>query len=96
VQSQEHHGLPPLRGVDAKMKLDPFSPIAPVRPNVLLLPVGRIRRSRFLKLTGRLQAENAVRLGDVSPDARPNRSMFGSLEISNKLLTLITQTCLLL
>lgn len=57
------------------MGVDPLSPIAPARPNALLLPVGRIKRSRFLSFAARLQAENVIRLGDVSPDARPNRSM---------------------
>jgi hypothetical protein len=56
------------------MGVDPLSPVAPVRLNVLLLPVGRIKRSRFLSFAARLQAEKYVRLGDVSPDTRPNRS----------------------
>lgn len=56
------------------MGVDPLSPVAPVRLNALLLPVGRIKRSRFLSFAARLQAEKYVRLGDVSPDTRPNRS----------------------
>lgn len=58
-----------------KMGVDPLSPIAPARLRALLLPIGRIKRSRFLSFAARLQAENVVRLGDISPDARPNRSM---------------------
>ncbi|THC97401.1 hypothetical protein EYZ11_003115 [Aspergillus tanneri] len=61
------------------MGVDPLSPIAPVRLRALLLPVGNIRRSRFLSFAARLQAENVVRLGDISPDARPNRNMFSPL-----------------
>ncbi|KAL1970315.1 hypothetical protein VTN77DRAFT_5475 [Rasamsonia byssochlamydoides] len=61
------------------MGVDPLSPIAPARLSVLLLPVGKIKRSRFLSFAARLQAENVVRLGDVSPDARPNRNMFTPL-----------------
>ncbi|PKY06864.1 Trs120-domain-containing protein [Aspergillus campestris IBT 28561] len=57
------------------MGVDPLSPIAPVRLRALLLPVGKIKRSRFLSFAARLQAENVVRLGDISPDARPNRRM---------------------
>ena len=57
------------------MNVDPLSPIAPVRLRALLLPVGRIKRSRFLSFAARLQAENVIRLGDISPDSRPNRSM---------------------
>ena len=56
------------------MGLDPLSPIAPARVRVLLLPVGRIRRSRFLGFVDRLRPHCVVRLGDVSADARPNRS----------------------
>ncbi|RAL07761.1 TRAPPII-specific subunit TRS120 [Aspergillus homomorphus CBS 101889] len=61
------------------MGVDPLSPIAPVRLRALLLPIGKIRRSRFLSFAARLQAENVVRLGDISPDARPNRNMFSPL-----------------
>jgi hypothetical protein len=53
---------------------DPLSPIAPARVRALLLPIGRIKRSRFLDFVERLKPENIVRLGDVSPDGRPNRS----------------------
>ncbi|KAI9786953.1 MAG: hypothetical protein M1839_005184 [Geoglossum umbratile] len=58
---------------------DPLSPIAPARVRVLLLPLGRIRRSRFLGFVERLKLENVIRLGDVSPDGRPNRTMFSPL-----------------
>ncbi|GFF53838.1 transport protein particle subunit trs120 [Aspergillus udagawae] len=61
------------------MAVDPLSPIAPARLRALLLPVGRIKRSRFLSFAARLQAENVVRLGDISPNARPNRNMFSPL-----------------
>ncbi|KAL2855505.1 TRAPP II complex [Aspergillus pseudoustus] len=61
------------------MGVDPLSPIAPARLRALVLPVGKIRRSRFLSFAARLQAENVVRLGDISPDARPNRNMFSPL-----------------
>ncbi|KAF7587387.1 hypothetical protein BBP40_007331 [Aspergillus hancockii] len=61
------------------MGVDPLSPIAPARLRALLLPVGKIKRSRFLSFAARLQAENVVRLGDISPDGRPNRNMFSPL-----------------
>ncbi|KAI5299173.1 hypothetical protein KEM56_003464 [Ascosphaera pollenicola] len=54
------------------MAVDPLSPIAPARLRALLVPVGRIKRSRFLALAKRLQSYNVVRLGDVSPDGKPN------------------------
>ncbi|KAJ5397329.1 hypothetical protein N7509_005442 [Penicillium cosmopolitanum] len=61
------------------MGVDPLSPIAPARLRALLLPIGKIKRSRFLSFAARLQAENVVRLGDISPDSRPNRNMFSPL-----------------
>lgn len=57
------------------MGLEEFSPFAPVRLKALLLPVGRIKRSRFITFVNRLLPENIVRLGDISPDARSDRSM---------------------
>jgi hypothetical protein len=57
------------------MAVDPLSPIAPARIRVLLLPVGRIKRSRFLTYVELLQQQSLVRLGDISPDPRPDRSM---------------------
>ena len=60
---------------NAAMSLDPLSFIAPARVKVLVIPIGRIKRSKFLQCLSRLQQENVVRLGDVSPDGRPHRSM---------------------
>jgi hypothetical protein len=60
--------------LNVRMGFDPLSPIAPARVRMLLLPVGRIKRARFLSFVERLQPENVVRLGDISPDGRPNRS----------------------
>lgn len=56
------------------MAVDPLSPIAPARIRALLLPVGRIKRSRFLAFVELLQPQCMVRLGDISPDPRPDRS----------------------
>lgn len=57
------------------MGLDPLSVVAPARVKVLVLPVGRIGSAKFLSYIGRLQQESIVRLGDVSPDGRPHRSI---------------------
>lgn len=54
--------------------LDQLSPVAPARVRVVLLPTGQIKRVRFLSFVDRLRPENVVRLGDISPDGRPNRS----------------------
>ncbi|EPE29881.1 hypothetical protein GLAREA_01041 [Glarea lozoyensis ATCC 20868] len=59
--------------------LDQLSPIAPARVRVVLLPIGQIKRARFLSFVERLQPENVVQLGDISPDGRPNRNMFSPL-----------------
>lgn len=59
------------------MAVEPLSPmdfIAPARIKAQLLPVGRIRRSRFLAFVDLLRQQSLVRLGDVSPDPRPDRS----------------------
>ncbi|KAK7730779.1 hypothetical protein SLS57_001610 [Botryosphaeria dothidea] len=61
------------------MAVDPFSPIAPARIRVLLVPAGKIKRSRFMTFVERLQPECAIRLGDVTPDPRPDRTMFSPL-----------------
>ncbi|KAF2023730.1 Trs120-domain-containing protein [Setomelanomma holmii] len=61
------------------MAVDPLSPIAVARIRVLLLPIGRIKRSRFLAFVDLLQQQSLVRLGDISPDPRPDRNMFSPL-----------------
>ncbi len=65
----------PQAWINVAMGTDPLSPIAPARVRALLLPVGKVKRSRFSSFVDRLRPENVVRLGDVSPDRRPNRSM---------------------
>ncbi|KAF2397237.1 Trs120-domain-containing protein [Trichodelitschia bisporula] len=52
------------------------SPLSPSRVKVVALPVGKIRRSRFTTFFDALTRVNEVRLGDVSPDPRPNRNLF--------------------
>lgn len=76
------------------MGTDTLSPVAPARVNALLLPVGKIRRSRFLSFAARLQAENVIRLGDVSPDPRPNRSMYKAANLAALPGRLTRQICL--
>ncbi|KAK7534104.1 TRAPP II complex [Phyllosticta citribraziliensis] len=61
------------------MAVDPFSPIAPARIRVLVVPAGKIKRSRFTSFVERLQPEHAIRLGDISPDPRPDRTTFSPL-----------------
>lgn len=56
------------------MGFDALSPVAPARVQCLLLPCGRIKRSRFLDSVERLQQVSTVRLGDISPNGRPHRS----------------------
>ncbi|KAH6642708.1 TRAPP II complex [Boeremia exigua] len=68
------------------MAAEPLSPmdfIAPARIKVQLLPVGRIRRMRFLAFVDLLRQQSLVRLGDVSPDPRPDRNMFSPLAFPN-------------
>lgn len=56
------------------MGFDSLSPVVPARVKVLTLPLGNVKRSRFVGFVERLQHENVVPLGDISPDKRPNRS----------------------
>ncbi|KAF8472132.1 TRAPP II complex [Kalaharituber pfeilii] len=58
------------------MSLDGLSYTAASRMRALLCPIGRIRRSRFLEFVERVQLENIIRLGDIAPDPKPNRTMF--------------------
>jgi hypothetical protein len=64
------------------MAVDSLSPIAPARIRALLLPMGRIKRSRFLAFVDLLQPHCMVRLGDVSPDSRPDRSTIAPRKLS--------------
>ncbi|KAG8531916.1 uncharacterized protein KY384_003552 [Bacidia gigantensis] len=71
------------------MNLDAFSPLAPARVRALVLPIGPVKTSRFSGFVRRLQRDNIVRLGDVSPDGRPNRSkpaMFSPLAFPDGLV----------
>ncbi|KAF2432208.1 Trs120-domain-containing protein [Tothia fuscella] len=61
------------------MPMDSFSPTAPARVRALALPVGRIKKARFHSFIGLLESRSEIRLGDVSPDSRPNRNMFSPL-----------------
>lgn len=56
------------------MSLDSMLPVAPARVRALVLPVGQITRDRFCSFVQRLNEENVVYLGDITPDPRPNRS----------------------
>jgi hypothetical protein len=57
------------------MRIDPLSPFAPARVRVLVLPVGRIRRSRFSAFHNLLMQEDHVNLSEISGDERANQSM---------------------
>lgn len=72
------------------MDLDPLSIITPARVKVILIPVGHVRQSRFEGFVQRLQQVNVVRLGDVSPDSRPHRSMALLFHVPYHLLTITT------
>lgn len=56
------------------MTLDSLLPIAPARVRALVVPVGQIKRDKFVSFVERLNEEHVVQLGDISPDGRPNRS----------------------
>ncbi|KAH4257173.1 hypothetical protein HBI04_153480 [Parastagonospora nodorum] len=84
ITSKTHPPRPaPQKTPNVEMAVDPLSPIACARIRALLLPVGRIKRSRFLKYVELLQRQSLVRLGDISPDSRPDRNMFSPLAFPN-------------
>ncbi|KAK9469973.1 TRAPP II complex [Dipodascopsis tothii] len=56
--------------------LDSFAYTAPARINTFLCSAGPISRSTFLQYVARLQATAVIRLGDITPDQRPDRVMF--------------------
>lgn len=70
------------------MGVDPLSAAAPARVKALVIPYARIRQSRFLSFVARLEQENVVQLGTVSPDGRPHRSKNPIARSSILLLTL--------
>ena len=47
---------------------------SPAHVQVLLVPVGQIKKSRFKEHAARLQQHTVLRLGDVTPDSRPHNS----------------------
>ncbi len=54
------------------MDVGPFASIAQIR--ILLVPVGSIRRSTFEKYAGLVRSFDHIRLGDIPPDAREDKS----------------------
>ncbi|RPA87263.1 Trs120-domain-containing protein [Ascobolus immersus RN42] len=58
------------------MPLDSLSYTSISRIRALVVPIGRIKRSRFLQFFEQLSHHNVVRLGDVTPDRRPDRTAF--------------------
>ncbi|KAG9243035.1 TRAPP II complex [Calycina marina] len=74
--------------------LDQLSPAAPARVRVVVLPIGQIKRARFLSFVERLQPEHVIQLGDVSPDGRPNRNMFSPLAFpTGRIIYDLTTNC---
>ncbi|KAH9901953.1 Trs120-domain-containing protein [Xylariomycetidae sp. FL2044] len=65
------------------MSLDSMLPVAPARVRALVLPVGQIKRERFLSFVERLNQEHVVQLRDITADGRPNRNMFSPLAFPN-------------
>ena len=56
------------------MGLDALSFTVPARVKVLLIPVGHVKQSRLGAFVRRLQQQNFIRLGDISPDGRADES----------------------
>ncbi|KAK7204718.1 TRAPP II complex [Myxozyma melibiosi] len=56
--------------------LDALSYLSPARIRAFLCPAGPISRARFVEFVAQLQSTAVIRLGDVTPDPRPERVMF--------------------
>ena len=54
------------------METSPFASLAQIR--ILLIPVGPIRRSAFEKYAGLVRSFAHIRLGDIPPDPREDKS----------------------
>jgi Transport protein Trs120 or TRAPPC9, TRAPP II complex subunit len=54
------------------METGPFASLAQIR--ILLIPVGPIRRSAFEKYAGLVRSFEHIRLGDIPPDPREDKS----------------------
>jgi hypothetical protein len=72
---------------DVAMPFDPFSPIAPARIRVLVLPVGRIKKSRFETFCGFLKEIPPVQLRDLCSDERVSNSEFDGLSFLSNSIT---------
>ncbi|KAK9374232.1 TRAPP II complex [Lipomyces chichibuensis] len=68
--------MPPQPQSVVSTPLDSLSYAAPSRIRAFLCPVGLVSRPRFLDFVSRLQDTAIIRLGDVTPDPRPERVMF--------------------
>ncbi|KAH7033336.1 hypercellular protein A [Microdochium trichocladiopsis] len=61
------------------MGIESLAPLAPAKVRALVLPAGRIHKDRFAVFLERLNEQHVVHLRDISPDSRPNRTMFSPL-----------------
>jgi hypothetical protein len=57
------------------MRSDPLSPFAPARVRALVLPLGKIKRSRFLQFYKHLTLANVVKVKDLPIDEEGFSSM---------------------
>ena len=76
------------------MGIDPTSFTTSACVKLLLVPLGSITESRFQSFVSRLQQHNVIRLGDVSPASRPNRSRFQAWPIQRQLLIQLSRAAL--
>ncbi|KXJ93184.1 hypercellular protein A [Microdochium bolleyi] len=61
------------------MGVESLTPLAPAKVRALVLPAGRVHKDRFATFLERLNEQHVVHLRDISPDSRPNRTMFSPL-----------------
>lgn len=60
------------------MPVDSFSPFAPARIRVLVVPAGKIRRSRYHEFSALLNDVSVVALNELSSDESTSHCMLDS------------------
>ncbi|OLL22752.1 Transport protein particle subunit trs120 [Neolecta irregularis DAH-3] len=69
-------GAPRLHMTTTSPIINGHSFCSPSRVKLLPIPICRIKKSRFSSFVGRLELARIVKLGDVTPDSRPDKARF--------------------
>ena len=73
------------------MGLNTLSPIAPALVNILVVPAGNVKRSRFASFVSRLEEERYIHLGDITPNWGTSKSSFGTYTTEVTCLSILSR-----